>query len=268
MLLYNKAMPNCTKCQRKMRSDRQSEFCKPCSQVCGCGKPKDFRAKQCLSCGMRTKALRQWQERGEVMREATTSANRKRWKGYVKPTRLCAIDGCDKKQSAKRLCSNHYQKLKRYGDPLRQPPTTEERFWSRIEKTDSCWLWTGLVNDAGYGMIGVDKKLVRAHRYSYWLHYGEWPLPVGRHTCDNPKCVRPDHIVAGTHQDNMADRCKRKRHAFGERVGTARLTSEQVREIKQLLKSGARQSDVADAFAISASHVSRINTGSQWKEIE
>ncbi len=88
------------------------------------------------------------------------------------------------------------------------PVPREERFWKHVHKTDSCWLWTASVNDKGYGQlfVGVGKSPLRAHRVSWELHRGL--IPIGLlvlHHCDNPPCVRPDHLFLGTYKDSTQD---------------------------------------------------------------
>lgn len=80
----------------------------------------------------------------------------------------------------------------------------EERFWAKVDRTDTCWLWTGAVGSKGYGAISVDGHLVKAHRFAYELLVG--PIPVNlqldhRVTC--PKnCVNPDHLRLATNKQN------------------------------------------------------------------
>jgi hypothetical protein len=99
----------------------------------------------------------------------------------------------------------------------------KQPFWDYVLKGDGCWLWLGATNEAGYGLYHKQ----RAHRVAYELTYG--PIPSGMlacHSCDNPPCVRPDHLFPGTTKENVHDAlkknrpfgCKKTRH--GERWGS------------------------------------------------
>lgn len=81
-----------------------------------------------------------------------------------------------------------------------------ERFWSRVRRTDGCWIWEGSIHPLGYGRFYLDGKMQKAHRAAYQLAKG--PIPEGAHilhSCDNPPCVNPAHLRAGSHSDNMRD---------------------------------------------------------------
>jgi HNH endonuclease len=81
--------------------------------------------------------------------------------------------------------------------------TDLERFFKYVNKTDSCWMWTGGINYKGYGIFTVNGKTIGAHRFSYEAHHG--PLPDGMmpdHLCRVRHCVRPDHLEAVTNLEN------------------------------------------------------------------
>ena len=87
--------------------------------------------------------------------------------------------------------------------------SVEERFWSKVEKTDTCWLWRG-THIKGYGMFRIDNRRQRATRVS--LRLAGIVVPKGLivcHHCDTPACVRPDHLYIGTQMQNIADRERR-----------------------------------------------------------
>ena len=134
-----------------------------------------------------------------------------------------------------------------------------------IPVTESgCWLWTACVDSCGYGKIGVtgERTQRKASRISWELFRGE--IPVGIHVlhlCDVPSCVNPDHLFLGTHSDNMKDRDKKNRVRRGERAGTAKLTWEQVR----IIKNDARtMRAIAKEFRVSPSRISDIKNGKSW----
>lgn len=159
----------------------------------------------------------------------------------------------------------------------RQRATTpiEERFWSKVDKkSDSeCWLWIGAKNRRGYGVLGSGRRAnattIGAHRISYQIHYGDIPDDyVVMHKCDNPSCVNPNHLAAGTNWDNVHDMVKKNRHPKGKHHGRAILTPEKVKEIKHRYKTekiSYRQ--LADEYQINHSQIYRIMNGINWSHI-
>ena len=179
------------------------------------------------------------------------------------------------------LCTRCYadpEILKLFGIVKQLRGSAEERFWLKVDKSGDCWLWTASVGYGGYGKFVPGRKLfVPAHRFSYQLHFG--PIPDGLlvcHDCDANypvgdisyrRCVRPDHLFLGTHKDNSQDAIQKNRLATGERAGPAKLTTSQVRIILSL-KDREAQQITAERFGISQSHVSELQRGFHWPELE
>ena len=145
--------------------------------------------------------------------------------------------------------------------------TLAQRFWSKVDPAPSqcCWEWTACKSSDGYGCFTLNYRNLRAHRLAYTLSKGEIPEGlVVRHTCDNPVCCNPDHLILGTHTDNMADMLERKRQAKGEGNSSCKLTPKQVMEI---YNSPLPQDEIAKLYNIDQSIVSRIKHKKRWKHI-
>lgn len=96
--------------------------------------------------------------------------------------------------------------------------TQEQRFWSFVDKSneDGCWPWTGHQNNYGYGMFKYNDVHTSASRVSYWIAYG--PIDRGMHVChrcDNPLCVRPDHLFVASPHENKMDAARKGRLTVG-----------------------------------------------------
>jgi len=146
----------------------------------------------------------------------------------------------------------------------------EERFWEKVDKNckNGCWEWLASDNQDGYGRFIINGRAEQAHRVSWGLYYGE--IPVGLcvlHHCDNPKCVRPDHLFLGTKGDNMQDMRDKNRHGgnVGENNGRSKLSALDVADIKELYDTGNYfQRDLAVTFGVSQTSISRIVLGESW----
>ena len=147
--------------------------------------------------------------------------------------------------------------------------TLEERFWRKVRKTDGCWMWDATRLERGYGVISNKGRFLRAHRVSYELHYGSIPTDMCvLHSCDNPSCVRPDHLRLGSRADNAADKVAKKRHAFGERHGKAKVSDQQVLEMRQLYRTGQmRVCDLARKYGLRDASICLILAGINFKHL-
>ena len=139
--------------------------------------------------------------------------------------------------------------------------------FNRCRMSDTgCWLWTASKDTGGYGLFYANNRYYKAHRFSYELYKG--PIPKGLHilhACDTPACVNPAHLRAGTVKENMADRDARKRRDVrGEKIGTSKLTREQVVEIKQ---STLGLKALSEKYGVEAQSIWRIRTGKAWAHV-
>ncbi len=165
---------------------------------------------------------------------------------------------------------------------MKHPNATHpsQRFWSKVNKAgpNDCWEWTGARTPDGYGFMfagplyEIDTRWVRSNRLSYEMHKG--PIPEGLsvlHHCDNPPCVNPAHLYAGTQQQNVKDRATRKRgkehRQGGESNDNAKLTEADIPTIIEMVRAGKRQGVVGTIFGISQQHVSRIVHGHSWAHL-
>jgi len=164
--------------------------------------------------------------------------------------------------------------------PGPRPFTLEQSiaaFWAKVKngpvlrpELGPCWIWTGAKTRGGYGTLRRRPRgSIRAHRFAWEITYGELPRDVEAcHLCDNPPCVRPDHLFRGTKLENMQD-CSAKGRAFAHgpelRPG-AKLTPDQVAEIRQkYLAGGVLQRELAAQFGVNQQSVSNIVRGETWE---
>lgn len=134
-------------------------------------------------------------------------------------------------------------------------------------KTETCWIWNGVIGKRGYGVIRVKNKLCYAHRKMFEiennieLEPSQWIL----HSCDNRSCVNPNHLRIGTPQDNIKDMLERKRQPKGEGKTQSKLTEAQVLEIKQ---SNLPNIELARLYNVSDGLICMIRKGQRWSHIK
>ena len=202
-------------------------------------------------------------------------------------TLICAYCGkpfhskpCLKARGAK-FCSQPCYWAAKRGDPV-------ALFWAKVRKSDDpdgCWEWMGHTT-RGYGRHWAHGKAVQAHRFSYELHYD--PIPDGLealHSCDNPRCCRPDHIFLGTQADNVHDAQNKGRRRQGvmkptprprtnvnrrrgELSPAAKVTAEQVRWMRAMWATKQyTQTAMARMLSIKQVTVSAIVNRRLWKHL-
>ncbi len=189
-------------------------------------------------------------------------------------------------------------------------PSSLDRFWAKVDRNGPipahrpelgpCWMWTAADNGRGYGNLSVNGHRWLAHRFSYTIAHG--PIPDGLdvlHACDNPPCVRPEHLWVGTAKDNGRDMAQKGRvspasnaslranwtpdvlargdahwsrqrpESFprGERHGATKLTAAAVVEIRQRHAGGETQDSLAEAYSVRQATIWAIVRRKTWTHI-
>lgn len=165
-------------------------------------------------------------------------------------------------------------------------PSLRARFWSKVDKSGDCWLWTGTLYRTGYGCFAVSRsRNDGAHRVAYTLTHGA--IPAGLwvlHRCDVRACVNPDHLFLGTAADNNRDASQKGRSPFGDRNGArlyperlprgerqwmAKLTEDDVRAIRAAFASGYwSQRALAVMYGVNRSCIGSIVRREKWKHVD
>lgn len=153
-------------------------------------------------------------------------------------------------------------------------PSTLRRFQKKVQCSDSenkCWLWIASKNNKGYGHFSSHGHYITAHRFAYQAFVGA--IPDGQvicHRCDNPACVNPAHLFAGTQSENILDMVAKNRRdtAKGTRLPQAKLTPDEVIEIRCLYATGDfTQSELSQRFGVTQSMVGHIVRNRYWKHL-
>lgn len=155
--------------------------------------------------------------------------------------------------------------------------SVQDRFWSKVEKTATCWIWLASKDIKGYGWFGINSRnVVKAHRFSYEFHKGKIPKDGNGkrfgmfvcHHCDNPSCVRPEHLFLGTNADNMRDMVLKGRSHDGSGINspTAKFTLKQIKGIREAYKNGKRGivKKLTNKYKVNRNTIRRIVHNYTW----
>ena len=113
----------------------------------------------------------------------------------------------------------------------------EDRFWAQVDRSGDCWEWQGTWTGSGRGIVRYEGKYRNASRVAYILTFG--PIPNGLlvcHHCDNPLCVRLEHLFLGTQSDNMQDMV-----AKGRNLGTQKIKRDRDEDLTQRILQAHRK---------------------------
>lgn len=149
------------------------------------------------------------------------------------------------------------------------------RFWSKVEYTDTCWAWGSTKDACGYGRLGIMDngkfKYLSAHRISYFLHFGEIPKDLCViHSCDVRHCVNPKHLRLGTHNDNMQDMYSkgRRRAPVGSKNPRAIVTEELVKQIRnEYVPKYGNLTKIAKKYGLSVSAMGLLINKTNWSSV-
>ena len=189
----------------------------------------------------------------------------------------CSVEGCESPTRANGMCNKHNLRMRHHGttdDNARTHAPLEVRFFRKVNKTETCWIWTGNIRPNGYGSIqegGKGSKTLSSHRLSYRLHKGEIPEGmVVMHSCDNPICVNPDHLSVGTYKDNTHDMIgkgrKRTVAPKGIHNGGAKLNDDLVRYIRQNIHKP--HAALARELNVGITTIRGVKSGRTWSHVK
>lgn len=181
-----------------------------------------------------------------------------------------------KKEKIVNKCSKCEYLIKpnrKYCRTCRPYKNTEDHFWRQVDKSPGlgkgdCWLWFGKLDRYGYGKFSCD-GFKSAHRYSYYLHNGEFNRNLNVcHSCDIRNCIHPKHLFLGTDKENSEDMANKGRSAKGEQNASSKLTESQVIELRSLYDQGCKNyAELGRKFGISKNVARRIILRIKWKHI-
>lgn len=182
----------------------------------------------------------------------------------------CSVEGCDGKHEARGLCMKHYARLKSTGSPvgmkiIRASTLSECLLLGSVNRDNGCTEWNGTIATSGYGVVHFKGRHYLAHRASYMVNAGEIPDGYNiNHRCDNRRCVKAEHLYAGTQKQNIEDMLNRGR---ADRRGMKshsrkKLTESDVLAIRVSQKTN---SELATDYGVTRDCIYSVVTRRTWR---
>lgn len=143
-------------------------------------------------------------------------------------------------------------------------------FWNRVDirSDDQCWEWQAQLKKDGYGVFWMNNTEWRAHRLVMHDLGHDITQKVVCHTCDNPKCVNPDHLFVGTQKENIADCIRKNRKPCGSKIINSKLTDQDVKDIRsEYAQHNITQRELAEKYHVSHVCIHQVIVRKQWKHV-
>jgi len=183
----------------------------------------------------------------------------------------CELTGCSSPAYCKKLCKAHYNRQWKHGDPRYNGRLFRRKPVEFIVVKDSgCFECTShYTSTGGYIEYHFNNKKRVLHRYIFEECYGNIPDGmIVRHKCDNRACINPEHLELGSHEENMKDMTDRGRQCKGQDSPFAKLTDQDIPEIRNLLAGGEKITEIAKRYGVSRAAIDSIKRNKTWTHVK